>query len=182
VAGFQTGWRRPLVNFVVKHVKRLVPAASLPGAVPLPYALEEGESLALADPGLGHDDLAFLQYTGGTTGVAKGAMLSHGNLVANLMQAAAWLHSATREGEEIVITALPLYHIFSLTANCLVFMSIGGENVLVTDPRDMKGFVRLLSRVKFTATLPADPRVIAKSREFYFGAQGNGAPMALGGQ
>jgi len=145
------GWRRPLVNFVVKHVKRLVPAASLPGAVPLPHALEEGESLALADPGLGHDDLAFLQYTGGTTGVAKGAMLSHGNLVANLMQAAAWLHSATREGEETVITALPLYHIFSLTANCLVFMSIGGENVLVTDPRDMKGFVRLLSRVKFTA-------------------------------
>jgi long-chain acyl-CoA synthetase len=146
------GWpRRQLVNFVVKHVKRLVPAARLPDAVPLCNALEEGRWLTLDDPGLGHDDLAFLQYTGGTTGVAKGAMLSHGNLVANLLQAAAWLQPVMREGTEIVITALPLYHIFSLTANCLVFMTIGGENVLVTDPRDIPAFVRLLSRTRFTA-------------------------------
>jgi long-chain acyl-CoA synthetase len=144
-------WRRPLVNFAVKRVKKLVPAWRLPASVTMPRALSEGKWLALDDPNLNHEDIAFLQYTGGTTGVAKGAMLSHGNLIANLMQAAAWLQSATRDGAEIVITALPLYHIFSLTANCLVFMSIGGENVLVTDPRDMKAFVALLRRVPFTA-------------------------------
>jgi long-chain acyl-CoA synthetase len=143
--------RRPLVNFVVRRVKRLVPKWRLPDTVPLRGAIDEGKWLTLDDPGLTHDDLAFLQYTGGTTGVAKGAMLSHGNLVANLLQAKAWVSSATREGGEIIITALPLYHIFSLTANCLVFMTLGGENVLVTDPRDIPAFVRLLSRVRFTA-------------------------------
>jgi long-chain acyl-CoA synthetase len=141
---------RPLVNFVVKRIKRLVPAWRLPGAIPLLRALDEGKWLTLDDPKLGRADLAFLQYTGGTTGVAKGAMLTHGNLIANLLQASAWLNSALRPGEEIVITALPLYHIFSLTANCLVFLSIGGRNVLITDPRDMKTFVRTLSRVPFT--------------------------------
>ena len=146
------GWpRRPLVNFVVKRVKKLVPAARLPDSISLCDALNEGKWLELDDPGLDHDDLAFLQYTGGTTGVAKGAMLSHGNLVANLLQAAAWLQPVTREGRETVITALPLYHIFSLTANCLVFMTIGGRNVLVTDPRDIPAFVRLLGRTRFTA-------------------------------
>jgi long-chain acyl-CoA synthetase len=144
------GARRPLVNFAVKRVKRLVPKWKLPGSVTFRHVLGEGKWLALDDPCLTHDDLAFLQYTGGTTGVAKGAMLSHGNLVANLLQAAAWLGPHLREGEEIVITALPLYHIFSLTANCLTFMSIGGENVLVTNPRDIRDFVRLLRRVRFT--------------------------------
>ncbi len=142
--------RRPLVNFVVKRIKRLVPAWRLSGAIPLPRTLDEGKWLALDDPGLGHDDLAFLQYTGGTTGVAKGAMLTHGNLIANLLQAAAWLSAGMRDGGQIVITALPLYHIFSLTANCLVFLSIGGRNVLITDPRDMKTFVRTLSSIPFT--------------------------------
>jgi long-chain acyl-CoA synthetase len=140
-----------LVNFIVKRVKKLVPRWRLPGSRSLRSALDEGKWLKLDDPGLGHDDLAFLQYTGGTTGVAKGAMLSHGNLVANLLQAAAWLGPVTREGEETIITALPLYHIFSLTANCLVFLNLGGVNVLVTDPRDMPGFVKLLKRTPFTA-------------------------------
>jgi long-chain acyl-CoA synthetase len=97
------------------------------------------------------DDLAFLQYTGGTTGVAKGAMLTHGNLVANMLQSKAWMAAAgVGEDTEIVITALPLYHIFALTANCLVYMSIGGVNVLITNPRDMQGFVRELKKVPFT--------------------------------
>jgi long-chain acyl-CoA synthetase len=150
--GDMQGWaRRPLVNVAVKRVKKMVPKWKLPGSVTFRHALSEGKWLALDDTGLVHDDLAFLQYTGGTTGVAKGAMLTHGNLVANLLQAATWLGPHLREGSEIVITALPLYHIFSLTANCLVFMSIGGENVLVTNPRDMRDFVKTLRRVRFTA-------------------------------
>jgi len=100
---------------------------------------------------LTHDDLAFLQYTGGTTGVSKGAMLTHGNLVANLQQASAWLSPVSRLAEETVITALPLYHIFSLTANCLTFMKVGGHNILITNPRDMPGFVKTLSGIRFTA-------------------------------
>ena len=149
--GDMLAWsRRPLVNVVVKRVKKLVPKWKLPGSVTFRHALNEGKWLALEDPCLAHEDLAFLQYTGGTTGVAKGAMLTHGNLVANLLQAAGWLRPHLREGHEIVITALPLYHIFSLTAKCLVFMSIGGENVLVTNPRDLRDFVKTLRRVRFT--------------------------------
>jgi len=100
---------------------------------------------------LDQDDLAFLQYTGGTTGVAKGAMLTHGNIVANMLQSAAWLGDGVKPGHEIIITALPLYHIFALTANCLVFFNFGGLNYLITDPRDMKGFVKELNKVPFTA-------------------------------
>ncbi len=98
-----------------------------------------------------HDDIAFLQYTGGTTGVAKGAMLTHANLVANMQQSAAWIDSTVSEGNEIIITALPLYHIFSLTANCLVFVYFGGLNYLITNPRDMPDFVKQLNQVAFTA-------------------------------
>jgi len=95
-------------------------------------------------------DLAFLQYTGGTTGVAKGAMLTHGNMVANLQQASAWLSPVSKPAEETVITALPLYHVFSLTVNCLTFMKAGGHNVLIANPRDMPGFVRELGKIRFT--------------------------------
>ena len=98
-----------------------------------------------------HDDIAFLQYTGGTTGVAKGAMLTHRNMVANMLQASSWIYSTLREGEEIIVTAIPLYHIFALTANCLVFMKTGGLNYLITNPRDMKGFVKELGKIRFTA-------------------------------
>ena len=143
--------KRPLVNFVVKRVRKMVPAWRLPGAVPLRQVLHEGARRTLQDVPVDHDDLAFLQYTGGTTGVSKGAMLTHGNLVANLQQASAWLSTVSSQSAETIITALPLYHIFSLTANCLTFMKVGGHNILITNPRDMPGFVKELSRVRFTA-------------------------------
>jgi len=142
--------RRTLVNFVVKHVKKLVPPFALPAAVGLRRALAQGAHLPLDEPKLTHDDLAFLQYTGGTTGVSKGAMLTHGNIVANLMQSEAWWGDEFKDGEEIVITALPLYHIFALTGNCLGFMNRGGHNILITNPRDMKGFVAELAKHRFT--------------------------------
>ncbi|MBL8258972.1 MAG: AMP-binding protein [Candidatus Competibacteraceae bacterium] len=142
--------KRLLVNFAVKRLKKLVPAWRIPGAIPFAGALKSGAGGALTEPPLGHDDLAFLQYTGGTTGVAKGAMLTHGNMVANLQQASAWIGPFTKQAEEVVITALPLYHIFSLTANCLTFMKAGGCNVLITNPRDLAGFVRELGKVRFT--------------------------------
>ncbi|NMQ20507.1 long-chain-fatty-acid--CoA ligase [Candidatus Competibacter phosphatis] len=142
--------KRPLVNVVVKYLKKMVPAWHIPGAVPFRRALAMGAEQTLQEVSLTHDDLAFLQYTGGTTGVSKGAMLTHGNLVANLQQASAWLSPVSRLAEETVITALPLYHIFSLTANCLTFMKVGGHNILITNPRDMPGFVKELAKVRFT--------------------------------
>ena len=139
-----------LVNFVVRHIKKMVPAWDLPGHVTFREALARGAAHALKPVTLTHDDLAYLQYTGGTTGVAKGAMLTHGNIVANLQQAHAWISPYVREGEEVIITALPLYHIFSLTANCLTFFKIGASNVLITNPRDIPGFVAELGKYPFT--------------------------------
>jgi long-chain acyl-CoA synthetase len=140
-----------VVNFVVRRVKKLVPAWRLPGAISFSKALKRGESHTLLPVDVGHEDIAFLQYTGGTTGVAKGAILSHRNIVANLQQAHAWIAPRVRDGEEVIITALPLYHIFSLTANCLTFFKIGATNVLITNPRDIPGFVKELARYRFTA-------------------------------
>src|SRR5699024_6177748 len=111
-----------LVNAVVKYIKKAVPRFNLPGAVSFRQALREGAGLELEPTSVKPTDLAFLQYTGGTTGTAKGAMLTHRNMVANLQQASAWIAPAMRAGEEVIITALPLYHIFSLLANCLMFM------------------------------------------------------------
>ena len=146
--GFPKGF---LVNFTLKYVKKAVPDYRLPGSTSFSDALKTGAGLSLSPVNLDLDDLAFLQYTGGTTGVAKGAMLTHRNLVANMQQAKAWMIPAgVGLDTEIVITALPLYHIFALTSNCLVFMAIGGVNVLITDPRDMQGFVKILSKVPFT--------------------------------
>jgi long-chain acyl-CoA synthetase len=142
--------RRLLVNFVVQRVKKLVPPFELPGAVRFCDTLAAGARSELAEPPLGHDDLAFLQYTGGTTGVSKGAMLTHGNIVSNLLQSQSWWAGKLNEGQEVVITALPLYHIFALTGNCLGFMNNGGHNILITNPRDMKGFVAELAKHKFT--------------------------------
>ena len=143
--------KRTLVNFVVKHLKKRVPAWKIPAAVPFRQALRTGAGQTLTDVPLNRNDLAFLQYTGGTTGVSKGAMLTHGNLVANLQQASAWLSSVSTPGKEIIVTALPLYHIFSLTVNGLTFMKAGGHNVLITNPRDMPGFVKELGKIRFTA-------------------------------
>jgi long-chain acyl-CoA synthetase len=139
-----------LVNFVVRHVKKMVPPWSLPGCVAFRDALGQGAAHTFQPVQIGHDDLAYLQYTGGTTGVAKGAMLTHGNIVANLQQAHAWISPYVKEGEEIIITALPLYHIFSLTANCLTFFKIGATNILITNPRDIPGFVAELGKYPFT--------------------------------
>jgi long-chain acyl-CoA synthetase len=140
-----------LVNFAVKHIKHMVPAWDLPNAIPFPQALKDGAAQPFKQPALTRDDVAFLQYTGGTTGRAKGAILTHGNMIANLQQASTWVHELLEEGREIIITALPLYHIFSLLANCLMFVKLGGLSVLITDPRDMKGFVKELGKWRFTA-------------------------------
>ncbi|MBN6151076.1 long-chain fatty acid--CoA ligase [Xanthomonas sp. AmX2] len=147
--GFPKG---PLVNFVLKYVKKLVPDYDIPGAVRFRDALTLGRLHALPELDIGPEDIAFLQYTGGTTGVAKGAMLTHRNLVANMQQAAAWIAATGKleEGNEVVITALPLYHIFALTANGLVFMKLGGLNHLISNPRDMPGFVKELRKTRFT--------------------------------
>jgi long-chain acyl-CoA synthetase len=140
-----------ITNFVVRRVKKLVPEYSIPGAVRFTAALAAGARRPMPKVDIGHADIAFLQYTGGTTGVAKGAMLTHRNMVANMQQASAWLGSTLREGEEVIITAIPLYHIFALTANGLVFMKLGGMNYLITNPRDMPGFVKELARAPFTS-------------------------------
>ena len=140
-----------LVNFAVKHVKHLVPEWKLQGALGWHAAMHLGAQERLADVRVGRDDLAFLQYTGGTTGTAKGAMLTHGNMVANVQQTSAWIGSALEEGAEIVVTPLPLYHVFSLTANCLLFVKWGAHNLLITNPRDIVRFVKELRRVRFTA-------------------------------
>ncbi|WP_068637019.1 long-chain-fatty-acid--CoA ligase [Thauera butanivorans] len=139
-----------LVDFVVRRVKKMVPPWRLDGAVRFSDALARGGRHRLQAVELGHDDIAFLQYTGGTTGKAKGAVLTHGNIIANLQQAHAWIAPFMHEGEEVIITALPLYHIFSLTANCLTFFKIGAVNVLITNPRDIPGFVKELGKHKFT--------------------------------
>ena len=141
-----------LVNFVLKYVKKMVPPFSLPGSHSFKDVLAKGASLPAATTDVGHDDIAFLQYTGGTTGVAKGAMLTNRNMVANIVQAWTWINAVElKEGEEIIVTALPLYHIFALTANCLTFMKLGALNLLITNPRDMPGFVKELKKFRFTA-------------------------------
>ncbi len=141
--------KRPLVNFVVRHIKKMVPKWEINDAIGWRDALHRGSSGKLAPPTLDGGDLAFLQYTGGTTGQAKGARLSHRNMIANLEQISAWLQR--EEGREVVITPLPLYHIFSLTANLLTFVKHGGTNVLITNPRDIPTFVKTLRSEAFTA-------------------------------
>jgi long-chain acyl-CoA synthetase len=143
--------RRALVNFVVKHRKKLVPRWHIPQAVNLRGCLRLGRGRALQSMPLNGNDIALLQYTGGTTGTAKGAILTHANLVANLLQASAWAEAQLAKGEEVIVTALPLYHIFSLVVNCLLFIRLGGLNLLITNPRDMPGFVKELKKVRFTA-------------------------------
>lgn len=139
-----------VVNVVVKYVKKMVPAFNLPDAIRFNAALTAGRNLTFTPVELCGDDLAFLQYTGGTTGVSKGAMLTHRNMVANLEQAKATIKPMLEEGSELVVTALPLYHIFALTANCLTFITLGGTNLLITNPRDMPNFVKELGKYKFS--------------------------------
>ncbi|MCA6999001.1 long-chain-fatty-acid--CoA ligase FadD [Dickeya solani] len=140
-----------LVNFVVKYIKRLVPKYHLPDAISFRQALQQGKRMPYVKPEVNNQDLAFLQYTGGTTGIAKGAMLTHRNMQANLMQANAAYGPVLQEGQELVVTALPLYHIFALTVNCLLFVEIGGKNLLITNPRDIPGMIKELAHYPFTA-------------------------------
>jgi long-chain acyl-CoA synthetase len=149
--GEMLGVKGIVVNLVVRKVKKMVPPYQLPGALSFKAALREARARPLATPVLGHDDIAYLQYTGGTTGVSKGAVLTHRNVIAALLQYRAWLAPAMAGDERaVIITALPLYHIFSLTVNCLVMMFVGGENVLITNPRDIPGFVKELARHKYS--------------------------------
>jgi long-chain acyl-CoA synthetase len=143
--------RRWLVNLAVKTLRRMVPAWRIEGAVAFRAALARGRALGAPETQVKPDDLAFLQYTGGTTGRPRGAMLTHGNLVANIEQTRAWAGAALAEGKEIVITALPLYHVFALTANLLMFTRLGGTNVFIANPRDLPGFVKVLRKTRFTA-------------------------------
>jgi long-chain acyl-CoA synthetase len=140
-----------LVNFVVKYIKRLVPKYHLPDAISFRSALQHGYRLQYIKPEILNADLAFLQYTGGTTGVAKGAMLTHRNMLANLEQVRAAYSPLLFERKELVVTALPLYHIFALTMNCLLFIELGGQNLLITNPRDIPGLVKELAKYPFTA-------------------------------
>lgn len=144
------GFRGPLLNFAVKYLKHMIPAYVLPQAIAFKNTLRKGKNLELKPVPLKGEDIAFLQYTGGTTGLSKGAVLTHRNMVANLEQASAWLKPIVDEGNEIIITALPMYHIFSLTLNGLCFAKIGALSVLVANPKDIPAFINLLKRQKFT--------------------------------
>jgi long-chain acyl-CoA synthetase len=143
--------KRLLVNGVVTYIKKMIPEYSINHAVAFNYALSEGRQSTLHHVELNHDDTAFLQYTGGTTGVSKGAILTHGNLIANILQAYTWISPLGIDEDDTIITALPMYHIFSLTANCLTFIKIGAKNILITNPRDISRFINTIKNVKFTA-------------------------------
>ena len=147
------GFKGSLVNFVVRNIKKMVPAYSLPNAIRFNSVLGEASNMTLRPVELGHDNIAFLQYTGGTTGLSKGAMLSHRNVIANLMQNEAWLQPALDKEPKLesltFVCALPLYHIFALTICCLMGTRIGGLNILIPNPRDIPGLVKTLSKYRF---------------------------------
>ena len=153
LADMHTAFKRTLMNAVVKHVKKMVPAYTLPQAHKLPAVLAAGAREKFTPVECKQDDIAVLQYTGGTTGVAKGAMLSHGNLVANLLQIRPMLENNITEGTEVVIAPLPLYHIYSFTLNCGTLLEAGAHNVLIPNPRDIDAFVKELQNHEFTVFL-----------------------------
>lgn len=144
------GFKGAITNFVVRNIKKMVPKYNLPTAKHLKSILKECAGKQGSKVEIAHTDLAFLQYTGGTTGVSKGASLSHGNLCANVQQVEAWIGHMFKDGEDTIITALPMYHIFALTANCVVFFRYGAKNVLITNPRDMKSFCKDLNKNPFS--------------------------------
>lgn len=149
--GDMLGFKGTIMNFMVKKVKKMVPEFKLDKTITFNQMLSQGKNLKFTETKTTLDDIAFLQYTGGTTGVSKGAMLTNKNLVSNVEQVKTWNQNSLREGKEIVITALPLYHIFALNANCLLFTEFGAKNILITNPRDMPGFVKEMGKHKFTA-------------------------------
>lgn len=161
LADMHSPLKRTLMNAAVKHLKKMVPAFNLPQAHKLPAVLSEGSKEKFTPVESKQDDIAVLQYTGGTTGVAKGAMLTHGNLVANLLQARPMMGDSIQEGKEIVIAPLPLYHIYSFTLNCGIMLEAGAHNVLIPNPRDIPGFVKELKNHRFTAFLGLNTLFVA---------------------
>jgi long-chain acyl-CoA synthetase len=153
--------KRLLINFVVNHIKKIVPAYCLPRAKSFRAALKIGAASPFSPIKCQPNDIAFLQYTGGTTGVSKGAKLTHGNMVANILQASVWLSPLSLDNRDIIITALPLYHIFSLTANCLTFFNAGAKNILITNPRDISQFIKDIKTSQFTAITGVNTLFIA---------------------
>jgi long-chain acyl-CoA synthetase len=156
-----------LTNVVVKYVKKMVPPWKIDGAIEFNAALRTGRAQRLRELPLHHEDIAFLQYTGGTTGVAKGAVLTHGNMVANLQQLSEWIAHDLKSGEEILICPLPLYHVYALTSS-LVFMKIGANNVLITNPRDMPAFIHDMKKYRFSAVIGVNTlyRALLETPEF----------------
>lgn len=142
--------KRWVVNAVIRHVKKMVPPYRIPQAISLRAALAKGRQSQFQRVSVGSNEIAFLQYTGGTTGLSKGAMLTHKNIVANMEQVGAWMGLKLQEGQEICIAPLPMYHVFSLTVNCLAFFKYGALNVLITNPRDIPGLIKELKQWKFT--------------------------------
>ncbi|TKB52810.1 long-chain-fatty-acid--CoA ligase FadD [Ferrimonas aestuarii] len=143
--------KRTVVNFVVQYVKKMVPKYHLPYAISMRKALSRGRRMQYVKPSIASEDIAILQYTGGTTGVAKGAMLTHRSLISNMLQANAHFGGILKDGEELVVTPLPLYHVFANTVNLLLFLKLGGQNLLITNPRDMASFISDLKKYPFTA-------------------------------
>ncbi len=144
------GFKASLVNFVVKNIKKMVPSYDIPDKVMFMNTLKLGKDSNFKIVEINNDDNAFLQYTGGTTGVSKGAELTNRNMVANMLQIAEWKMPVLRKNEETIITALPLYHIFALTVNCFAMLNIGAKNILITNPRDLKGFIKDLKKYPFS--------------------------------
>ena len=161
IADMHSPLKRTLMNAAVKHLKKMVPAFSLPQAHKLPAVLSAGAREKFSPVECKKDDIAVLQYTGGTTGVAKGAMLTHGNLVANLLQARPMMEDSVEEGTEVVIAPLPLYHIYSFTLNCGIMLEAGAHNVLIPNPRDIPRFVKELKNHRFTAFLGLNTLFVA---------------------
>ena len=171
-----------IVNFVIRKVKKMVPSYSISNCVKLKNILKENSGEKVETIELNKDDTAFLQYTGGTTGVSKGAELTHGNICANVSQVEAWIGENMNEGEEIIITALPLYHIFALTANCLTFFRYGAKNVLITNPRDMPKFCADLKKNPFTAITGVNTLFIGlMNQESFRNLDFKDLKLALGG-
>ncbi len=142
--GDRLGFKGKIINFVLRHVKKQVPAFNLPGSITFNQAMAKADAASVEESDLDESDIAFLQYTGGTTGPSKGAVLTHGNMVANASQLRRWVKSIVVAGEDVVVTPLPLYHIFSLTVCCIAFIGLGAECMLITNPRDIPGFIKLL--------------------------------------
>ncbi len=174
--------KRIFYNWVVKRIKKMVPAWSIPTSIRYRDVLTEGQRLALQAVSLASDDIAFLQYTGGTTGTPKAAVLTHRNMLANIEQTHAWVKHVLEPGKEVIITALPLYHIFSLTANALLFLKLGAKNILITNPRDISAFVKEMQANPFTVLTGVNTlfNALLHSKPFR-GLNFSGLKLTLGG-